>query len=88
MHIPLNPSAKLRINTKEHKCFIVSLALFFNFHLNLTKRSCAQTTLSRYASGQKPLCFLHIIPKVLLFSLKRKYYLCGENKSHLTNHCF
>ena len=38
MHIPLNPSAKLRINTKEHKCFIVSLALFFNFHLNLTNR--------------------------------------------------
>ena len=34
MHIPLNPGAKLRINTKEHKCFRVSLSLFFNFHFN------------------------------------------------------
>lgn len=34
MHIPLNPDAKLRINTKEHKCFRVSLSLFFYFHFN------------------------------------------------------
>ena len=34
MHIPLNPGAKLRINTKEHKCFRVSLSLFFYFHFN------------------------------------------------------